>query len=106
MKPGDARQARRTAAYRRARAAFLDANPLCAACRRDGRTVGAAELDHIVPIEDGGDFWDHGNWQPLCRPCHEAKTGAENRQRAAVPGRDAWDAHLEATYGSGAGMDG
>lgn len=99
MKVAEVRAARRTARYQRARAAFLAANPLCAECGRHGRTVGADELDHIVPIEDGGEFWDESNWQGLCRPCHEAKTAAENASRGAVPGRDAWDAHLEASYG-------
>ena len=96
MTPAEARAARRTARYQRARAAFLADNPLCAECRREGRTVGAAELDHVVPIAEGGDFWDRANWQGLCGPHHEAKTATENASRAAPEGRDAWDAYLGA----------
>jgi 5-methylcytosine-specific restriction endonuclease McrA len=40
------------------------------------------ELDHIVPLIDGG---GHGldNLQTLCTPCHKAKTIREARERAA-----------------------
>lgn len=35
-----------------------------------------AELvDHIVPHRGAmGFFWDRGNWQALCRPCHDKKS--------------------------------
>ncbi len=99
MNAAEVRAARRTARYQRARAAFLESNPLCAECRRQGFTAGADELDHIEPVEAGGPFWDESNWQGLCRPCHEAKTAAENARRAAPAGSAAWDAHLEAAYG-------
>jgi 5-methylcytosine-specific restriction protein A len=39
----------------------------------------AAVVDHITP--HGGDealFWDRDNWQPLCKPCHDAKTARED----------------------------
>ena len=99
MNAAEIRAARSTARYQRERAAFLAENPLCAACLRDGRHVGADDLDHVVPVEAGGSYWDWSNWQGLCRPCHEAKTAAENARRGAVQGRDAWDVHLEASYG-------
>jgi HNH endonuclease len=39
------------------------------------------ELDHIVPLRDGG---SHGldNMQPLCVPCHREKTAREATERA------------------------
>ena len=45
----------------------------CAEC---GWKVGGAaglEWDHVLPLEMGGDD-DLDNLQPLCRPCHRAKT--------------------------------
>jgi 5-methylcytosine-specific restriction endonuclease McrA len=39
------------------------------------------ELDHIVPLIDGGTH-DDENLQTLCTPCHTRKTAAEARARA------------------------
>lgn len=59
--------------WRKAAKAFLASNPLCIYCRRSGRTTAATVVDHVRPHR--GDmklFWDPGNWQPLCAPCHSA----------------------------------
>jgi len=40
------------------------------------------ELDHIVPLIDGGGHGDD-NLQTLCTPCHVRKTAVEARERAA-----------------------
>ena len=33
-------------------------------------------VDHIVPHRgDQALFWDEQNWQPLCKSCHDKKTG-------------------------------
>lgn len=39
------------------------------------------ELDHIVPLIDGGSHGDE-NLQTLCTPCHARKTALEARERA------------------------
>jgi 5-methylcytosine-specific restriction endonuclease McrA len=39
------------------------------------------ELDHVVPLIDGGGH-DASNLQTLCVPCHRAKSGDEQRERA------------------------
>jgi 5-methylcytosine-specific restriction protein A len=65
--------------WEKARALFLAEHPLCAEHERRGETVAAGEVDHIVPHR--GDlelFWDEGNWQSLCGPCHKAKTARED----------------------------
>ena len=65
------------ARWRRARARFLRAHPLCADCQREGRLIPASVVDHIVPHRgDAALFWDQANWQPLCKPCHDKKTGS------------------------------
>ena len=52
----------------------------CAGCGRV-RPVNRLEVDHVVPIHRGGDQWDRGNLQVLCKsPCHRDKTRAERRQ--------------------------
>lgn len=48
------------------------------------RCLGVAtEVDHIVPVEDGGHRLDPANLRAACRPCNAAG-GAEvtNRKRA------------------------
>ena len=66
--------------WRRVRQAFLKRNPLCVACRAEGRLESATVVDHVVPHR--GDpvlFWDRANWQSMCKPCHDAKTAREGR---------------------------
>jgi 5-methylcytosine-specific restriction protein A len=79
------RRFQRGRAYRRARQAFLNSDPLqrlCAECLRQGRTTEATELDHIQRAADRPDLFDDPrNWQMLCRDCHAAKTAAENSRQ-------------------------
>lgn len=65
---------------------FLRARPLCAMCGRRATVV-----DHIVPHRgDQKLFWSRSNWQPLCKPCHDKKTGTEDRYVTyAYPGHGA-----------------
>lgn len=63
-----------TSKWRRVSKAYLRAHPLCAKCGRPATVV-----DHIRPHR--GDkvlFWDKSNWQSLCKPCHDRKTGEED----------------------------
>ncbi|MDE2901758.1 MAG: HNH endonuclease signature motif containing protein, partial [Chloroflexota bacterium] len=48
-------------------------------CRSCGR-MGRLEVDHVRPLNKGGDAWDLGNLQTLCRGCHIAKTRRENER--------------------------
>ena len=78
--------------YRRLRRGYLARHPYCRTCRAKRITMASAEVDHIVPLADGGAFWDTANWQALCERCHDEKTAGENTGRhvAEVPGRAAW----------------
>ena len=42
-----------------------------------------SELDHIVPVEQGGSD-DRSNLQLLCLPCHRTKTALQRGQRIRV----------------------
>ncbi len=65
--------------WRKARAAYLARHPLCAQCARKGRIAGASVVDHVIAHKgDRALFWDIANWQPLCKPCHDAKTARED----------------------------
>lgn len=55
-------------------------NPLCVACEDLGRVSLATELDHIVPLCEGG-AESPANRQGLCCECHKAKTLSEATQR-------------------------
>ena len=63
--------------WQKARLQFLDQNPLCAQCQRDGCVTPATVVDHIVPHRGNQDlFWNRKNWQALCKACHDLKTSS------------------------------
>ena len=65
------------ARWRRARIDFLQKHPLCAECQREGKLTPATVVDHIIPHRGDQElFWDEQNWQPLCKGCHDRKTGS------------------------------
>ncbi|HVL67188.1 MAG TPA: HNH endonuclease [Vicinamibacterales bacterium] len=65
--------------------------PVGSLCRAAGRVSVATVTDHVRPHKGDQDlFWDElGNWQALCRDCHNAKTatldGGFGRPAAAGP---------------------
>lgn len=67
--------------WRRLREVVLQAEPLCRHCGERGRVTPAQEVDHIVPLKDGGTN-DRANLQPLCAACHDDKTARDVRARA------------------------
>lgn len=63
--------------WRKARALYLERHPLCAECLKERKATPATVVDHIIPHRgDPALFWDVDNWQPLCKPCHDRKTGS------------------------------
>lgn len=52
----------------------------CLDCRRLGRVLRAHEVDHVVPVWEGGTD-DPSNLQAINRDCHRAKTVAEAARR-------------------------
>jgi 5-methylcytosine-specific restriction protein A len=51
-------------------------------CKQCGRVSKSNEVDHINPLERGGDGENMGNLQTLCKTCHDLKSKAEAKQRA------------------------
>jgi 5-methylcytosine-specific restriction protein A len=58
-------------------------HPLCVTCEAEGRTSLATELDHIIPLWEGG-HESEANRQGLCTECHKAKTAEEATRRASL----------------------
>lgn len=63
----------------RLRAHVLSEEPLCRICLQFDLVAEASEVDHIVPLVEGGSD-DRSNLQGVCRPCHQAKTAREARR--------------------------
>ena len=51
----------------------LQREPLCRACAAQGLTTEGVEVDHVVPLSQGGAD-DASNRQTLCAECHRIKT--------------------------------
>ena len=73
----------------RIRADWFYRFPLCEHCRtaKPSRVRLATQLDHIKPLEQGGDDFDcddEHNRQGLCDECHEAKTAKDMGYRTRV----------------------
>lgn len=69
-----------TARWRTLRKAQLQREPLCRRCQADARLTPASVVDHIKPVNQGGDFWDTANHQSLCQSCHQRKSAHERWQ--------------------------
>ena len=67
--------------WRAVRKRHLRAEPLCRVCKMRGELTLAVEVDHIVPIKQGGAMWSTSNHQSLCRRCHDDKSNAEKAGR-------------------------
>jgi len=59
------------------RAAHLAKHPLCVMCEAEGRTEVATELDHIIPVSEGGSD-NPDNVQGLCTKHHRSKTAKQS----------------------------
>ena len=67
--------------WRKTSRAYRQANPLCEECLKNGRTTPVALVDHIKPIEEGGDPLSWDNLQGLCHRCHNRKSGRERHHK-------------------------
>lgn len=74
---GSAHQRGYGATWRRLRRSYLQRNPLCVECLRQGRVTPATDVDHIIPRSRGGTD-DESNLQSMCHACHSRKTNRED----------------------------
>lgn len=72
-----------TAQWQRLRQAKLAAEPLCESCAARGTITTANTVDHVKPINDGGDpFPSLDGLTSMCARCHNEKTAANDRQHS------------------------
>jgi len=57
----------------------LATDPFCVVCNES-----ADQVDHIVPIFDGGERLDPANLQSLCISCHSRKTTIDKNARNQI----------------------
>ena len=77
--------------WRTAREIFLKRHPLCIFHAKRGEVVPANVVDHILPHKgDQKLFWDIGNWQPLCRGCHDSEKRKQELGTYKEFGEDGW----------------
>ncbi|MXY35932.1 MAG: HNH endonuclease [Dehalococcoidia bacterium] len=89
-----------TPRWRRLRRQVLERDGYrCQACGKAGRL----EVDHIRRVRDGGEEWEPSNLQALCRGCHIAKTGAEQRPPVLTPSEQEWQELVRALQSDNAG---
>ena len=62
--------------WRKIRAVYLMAHPLCEDCLLAGRYTSASEVHHMTPLSKGGTN-DMGNLRSLCKICHSSTTARE-----------------------------
>ena len=65
--------------WRKIRANHLADHPLCEVCLREGLTIPAEEVHHILPLRKGGTH-DPSNLMSLCISCHSRITAREGRR--------------------------
>lgn len=66
--------------WMRLRRLVMKEEPLCRHCTVLGKVRATYEVDHILPLVDGGTD-DRSNLQGLCWSCHQTKTRNENDAR-------------------------
>lgn len=60
--------------------AYRKIYPLCRICLDIGKPTPGALVDHIIPLDEGGERLDEKNMQTLCRPCHAKKTHDDKKR--------------------------
>ncbi|MAW99535.1 MAG: HNH endonuclease [Sphingomonas sp.] len=70
--------------WQRERRVFLDENPLCERCEREGRIEPATVVNHRQPHRGNQRlFWDRKNWEPSCKRHHDSDIQREERTGVA-----------------------
>jgi len=82
LRPSAAKRGYGSAAWRAARAAFVEAHPFCQPCLARGVEKATREVDHRPPLEGPDDpgLLDENRMIANCRSCHAKITHADRRQ--------------------------
>ena len=64
-------------AWRKVRLQYKKKNPLCENCERHDILKEGRDVDHIIPMKQGGDKLSYSNLQTLCRSCHNRKSAKD-----------------------------
>ena len=57
---------------------------LCEVCRANARERFGDVVDHIIPVAEGGAWWDERNHMTMCHPHHNSKSGYEKHRKVLV----------------------
>ena len=70
--------------WRELRSLFLNENPLCVECEKEGLAILGNVVDHKQRVASGKTdaekqrlMWDWDNLQTMCDTCHNSKSGKE-----------------------------
>ena len=70
--------------WRKIRAAYVEAHPLCEDCLARGRYTPVAEVHHVIPLDHGGTH-DESNLRSLCKPCHSRQSALDGDRWRQAP---------------------
>jgi len=66
--------------WRRNRGRYIKKNPLCVVCQAEGKINAGHVVDHITPINEGGEKYKWFNLQTMCHSHHNQKSGRESQR--------------------------
>lgn len=72
--------------WRKLRLQIIARDGGCTACGRTDRL----DVDHIIPWDRGGPWFDPTNLRTLCRTCHNRKTHSGPRVRPIIGTSRTW----------------
>jgi 5-methylcytosine-specific restriction enzyme A len=78
----------KTKMWQRRRMQVFSRDPFCMDGRVCGGKAPSMELDHQVPLDQGGAPYAMDNLRGTCADCHQLKTGEENCRRLSPGGRE------------------
>ncbi|MBG9259533.1 HNH endonuclease [Corynebacterium belfantii] len=70
--------------WRKIRAAYIAAHPLCEDCLAAGSITPVQEVHHVLPLEHGGSH-DFANLRSLCKPCHSRQSALDGDRWRQAP---------------------
>ena len=67
--------------WRKVRKAVLERDAHLCQIRSDGCTIRATEVDHIVPVLQGGSWYDTSNLRASCKSCNRRRVNSSASER-------------------------